>query len=132
MTDSRDKLERFVFDHDAFKKWWNSNTEVTGDENTAWLAWCAALANEGAAPQKIGHFDICKAMAERGMDIRMSLLDNVILLNKVKSGTEVTIGCDGDLVAAIYQGKFLGGLLLCDREQYRQIEKELNESAATA
>lgn len=38
-----EKLTKFVFDHAAFKQWWNNSTAVTGDENTAWLAWCAAL-----------------------------------------------------------------------------------------
>ena len=43
---AQEKIERFVFNHVEFKKWWAGNSEVTGDENTAWLAWCAALSSE--------------------------------------------------------------------------------------
>jgi hypothetical protein len=74
-----------------------------------------------------GHFDICREMAKRGMDIRMSLLENVTNLSYSKrtKGTTVSIGIDGNLVGAIFNNKFVGGLLLCDREQYFAIKKEL-------
>ena len=81
------------------------------------------------APIKsVGHFDICKEMARRGMDIRMSTLDNVTNLrysNRTK-GTTVSIGVDGNIVAALgIHNKFVGGLLLCDREQYFALRDEL-------
>lgn len=68
---------------------------------------------------KVGHFDICKAMSQRGMDIQIAPLENVTNLRKVKAGTQVTIGVAGDMVAAIgLEGNYVGGLLLCNREQY--------------
>ena len=79
-------------------------------------------------PRKPGHFAICAEMAERGLDIRMSLLENVTNLrySNLTKGTTVSIGVDGNLVAAIgIEQKFVGGLLLCDREQYFAIAKEL-------
>ena len=77
---------------------------------------------------KIGHFDICKAMAISGQDIRMSGLENVINLRKVKAGTQVTIGVYGDLVEAIgIENKFVGGLLLIDRQQYFAMKKALEK-----
>jgi hypothetical protein len=76
--------------------------------------------------RKIGHFDICKAMAMEGLDIRIAPLENVINLRKVKAGTQVTIGVEGDVVAAIgIENKFVGGLLLMDREQYFSTKKRL-------
>jgi hypothetical protein len=81
--------------------------------------------------RSVGHFDICKEMCKRNMDIRMSTLDNVTNLqysNRTK-GTTVSIGVDGNIVAAIgIHQKFVGGLLLCDREQYMALKKELEES----
>lgn len=41
---------------------------------------------------EVGHFDICKEMARRGMDIRQSTLDNISdmrLVNKKLSGLRV-------------------------------------------
>jgi hypothetical protein len=77
---------------------------------------------------QIGHFDICKEMARRNKDIRVSLLENVTNLSYSKRtrGTTVSIGVHGNLVAAIgIEQKFIGGLLLCDKEQYMQIKAEL-------
>jgi hypothetical protein len=80
--------------------------------------------------RKPGHFEICREMAKRNMDIRMSLLENVtnISYSKRTQGTTVSIGIDGNLVGAIaLEHKFIGGLLLCDKEQYFAIAKELEE-----
>ena len=81
--------------------------------------------------KKVGSFDVLRVMAERNMDIRLSTLDNVIEVRKVKAGTNVTIGVYGDVVGAFAVGKFCGGLLLADSEQFQAIKKEL-EDAATA
>lgn len=82
---------------------------------------------------KVGHFDICRAMARGNKDIRMSLLENVTNLSysKLTKGTTVTIGIDGNLVGAIFNNQFVGGLILCDREQYFAMAKELEQSAET-
>ena len=81
--------------------------------------------------EKIGHFDICKAMSNEGLDIQIAPLDNVTNLRKVKAGTQVTIGVAGDVVAAIgLEGKYVGGLLLCNREQYFATKERLERKAA--
>jgi hypothetical protein len=81
------------------------------------------------APVKsVGHFDICKEMAKRGMDIRLSTLENVTNLSysgRTKS-TTISIGIYGNLVGAIFSGKFVGGLLLCDQKQYFALKRELD------
>jgi hypothetical protein len=76
---------------------------------------------------KAGHFDICREMAKRGLDIRMSLLENVTNLrySKRNKGTTVSIGIDGNVVGSIFNNEFVGGLLLCNKEQYFAIQKEL-------
>ena len=74
-------------------------------------------------------FDIMRVMSDRDMNIQIAPLGNVVNLKKVKAGTEVTIGVAGDMVGSIYLGKFVGGLFLCDKEQYRQIEAELQSAA---
>lgn len=76
---------------------------------------------------KVGTFDVLKVMCERNMDIRLSTLENVTNLRKVKRGTQITIGFYGDVVAAIANGKFVGGLLLADNEQFRAVQEELEE-----
>lgn len=48
---------------------------------------------------KPGHFDICKEMCRRSMDIRMAPLDNCRTINysEKRGGTEFTIGMPGNL-----------------------------------
>lgn len=77
--------------------------------------------------EKVGHFDICKVMCERNMDIRLSTLDNITNMQLTHKGkdTNITIGFFGNVLAGIYSGKFIGGLLLCDKEQYFKIKEEL-------
>ena len=75
--------------------------------------------------RKISSFDVLKVMSERDMDIRLAPLENIAELKKVKAGTEVTIGVEGDLVGAIFNGKFVGGLILADRDQFQRVKQEL-------
>jgi hypothetical protein len=82
------------------------------------------------ASVRVGHFDICKAMALAGQDIRMSTLENVVQLTSTHKGkdTRVTIGVAGDLVGAIgIENRFVGGLLLCDRTQYFAMRDKLQK-----
>lgn len=74
------------------------------------------------------HFEICAEMARRNLDIRLSLLENVSNLqySARMRGTKVTIGIDGNLIAPIFNGDFVGGLLLCKKEQYFAIADELD------
>lgn len=81
---------------------------------------------------KVGYFDICKEMAKRNMDIRMSPLENVLNMrySEKTKGTRVEIGVDGNVIAAIFNGKLVGGLLLCDKEQYFKLRDELEAGGA--
>ena len=81
------------------------------------------MAND--SPKKVGTFDVLKVMCERDMDVRLSTLDNVTEARKVKGGSKVSIGVAGDVVTGIALGKFVGGLLIADREQFHQVKREL-------
>lgn len=88
-----------------------------------------------AKAKKIGHFDICREMALRGLDIRLSTVDNISSMEiggrgKKNRHTRVTIGIVGDVLNPIARGQLIGGLLLCDKEQYHTLRKELEEQLA--
>lgn len=78
------------------------------------------------APKPNG-FDVMKAMSAKERDIRLAPIGNVTRVQKTKRGTLVTIGVEGDVIAGLAQGRFLGGLILCDREDWRKTEAELAE-----
>lgn len=74
----------------------------------------------------ISNFDVLKEMGKRNLDIRLSPLDNITRLQRTKAGTQVTIGVAGDVVAALgVNHKFVGGLLLADREQFESVRAEM-------
>lgn len=74
----------------------------------------------------INNFDVLKEMGVRNMKISLSPLDNIVNLSKVKLGTQVTIGVAGDLVAALgIEHKFVGGLILADKDEFNGIRSEM-------
>jgi len=74
---------------------------------------------------KIGTFDVLKVMCERNLDIRLSTLNNISDMRKVKAGTKVTIGVAGDVLNPIWRGELVGGFLLADKKQFEDIKREL-------
>jgi hypothetical protein len=75
---------------------------------------------------EVSHFEICKAMADADLGIQIAPLENITDLRKVRAGTKVTIGVPGDVVAAIgIERRYVGGLLLIDREQYAATKKKM-------
>jgi hypothetical protein len=78
-------------------------------------------------------FDIWSRMVERDdKAIEIAPLGNVTRLQKVKEGTNVTIGVSGDRIGSIYQGKFIGGLVLCDKKRFDEVKAEMEAEAAQA
>jgi hypothetical protein len=67
---------------------------------------------------KVSMFEVMKRMSDENQDIRLSTVDNITHLQKVKAGTKVTIGVAGDVVGPIALGKLVGGLVLVDKEQF--------------
>jgi hypothetical protein len=83
--------------------------------------------------REISNFLVMDAMAEANKDIRLAPLSNITNLQKTKHGTLITIGAEGDLVAAIgVHNRFLGGLLLADREQFKEMKAHLTAARAPA
>lgn len=81
--------------------------------------------------ERVNTFDVLKAMSAENQDIRMAPLANISNLRKVKGGTLVTIGVEGDVVEAIgIEGRFVGGLILADKDQYRATEERLRREKA--
>ena len=76
-------------------------------------------------PREAKTFDVLSEMCDRNLDIRLSPLENVVHLRKVKAGTQVTIGVSGDVVGPIATGKLVGFLLLYDAEQYKAAKTAL-------
>lgn len=69
--------------------------------------------------------DVLKAMGEANKDIRMAPLGNILRVQYTKLGTQITIGVEGNLVAAIMNGRFVGGLILADKRQFDEVKAEL-------
>lgn len=77
---------------------------------------------------KANSFDVLKEMGERDMNVMLAPLSNIIRANKVKAGTQITIGFAGDVIAGIMDGKYVGGLILADKEEFERVKREI-ESA---
>lgn len=76
----------------------------------------------------INNFEVLKVMGERNLDVRLAPLGNIVSLNKVRAGTNVTIGVPGDLVGALaVEDLFVGGLILANRKQFEEVRRELEK-----
>jgi hypothetical protein len=76
----------------------------------------------------VNNFDVMKVMAERNKDIRLAPLTNITQVRKVKAGTLITIGVEGDVIGRIANGRFCCGLILADKDQFHEIKAELEKS----
>lgn len=74
---------------------------------------------------KPGNFEIMRAMATPAGKIWMSPLDNVLGMDKTKHGTKITIGVGIDCINGFMQNQYVGGLYLCDRDEYVATKKRL-------
>lgn len=74
---------------------------------------------------KPGNFEIMREMAKPGGKIWMSPLDNVLGMDKTKAGTKVSIGVGFDCITPFMQGNYIGGLYLCDRDEYMATKARL-------
>jgi ethanolamine transporter EutH len=79
---------------------------------------------------KVSMFEVMKRMSDENKDIRLSTVDNITELRKVKAGTKVTIGVAGDVVSAVALGKLVGGLILVDKEQFFATKEEMEKELA--
>lgn len=74
----------------------------------------------------VGSFDVFNWLINNNdKAIKMAPLENISHLKKVRWNTQVTIGVSGNEVSAIYEGKYVGGLILCDRKRYYEVKAQL-------
>lgn len=74
---------------------------------------------------RVNNFDVLKQMATDNLDIRMSPGGNIINMKKVKAGTEITIGVEGNVVTPILVGDLVGCMLLYNKKQFDEIKAKL-------
>jgi hypothetical protein len=75
---------------------------------------------------KVNAFDVFSRMVERNdKAIQLAPLGNLIGARKGKQGTKVTIGVANDVVTGIALSKYVGGLILCDKERYAEVKAEM-------
>lgn len=81
--------------------------------------------------EQISAMDVLKRMVDTNdPKIELSALGtNLVGLKKVKAGTEVTIGVSGDRVGSIYNGKYVGGLILADKARFDEVRAEMLKEA---
>lgn len=80
---------------------------------------------------EVNNFDVLKAMAAANLDIQLAPLDNLVRATAGKAGTQVTIGVPGNIVGALMNGKYLGGLILADAKQYAETRRKLSTKNGT-
>jgi hypothetical protein len=78
--------------------------------------------------REVNSFDVFSRLVELDdKALVMAPLYNIVNLKKVKAGTNVTIGVAGDKVASIYNGCYVGGLILCEVERFRELKAAMEQ-----
>ena len=80
-------------------------------------------------PLKAGHFDICKAITQANGKIYIAPLDNITNMRKNRHGTVVSIGVGLDCINDVMAGRYVGGLLLIDKDEYFATKARLEEES---
>ena len=73
------------------------------------------------------YFDVMKEMSARNLEIYFG--PDILRAQKVKAGTQITVGIGGDLIAAIVDGRIVGGLFLWNRKQFDETKGEILRGA---
>ena len=75
---------------------------------------------------KINAFHVfCRMIDTNDQALKLAPLGNILGAKKVKAGTKVTIGVEGDIIAGILNGEYVGGLILCDKQRFDQTKRQL-------
>ena len=72
---------------------------------------------------EVSNFDVLKHMCAENKDIRLS--SELLRMQKVKAGTQVTIGVAGDVVGALFSGELVGCFLLYNKEQFKELKAKM-------
>lgn len=75
---------------------------------------------------KVNNFDVFRRMSdENNQAMQLATLNNITDMRKVKAGTKITIGFAGNVIAGLMNGKYVGGLILCDRAEFDRVKAEI-------
>ncbi len=77
---------------------------------------------------KPNSFDVMKEMGQRNGKLYLAPLGNIIRLQTVKAGLQVTIGVDASMMAGLAGDGYVGGLILADKAEFEALSKELEEA----
>ncbi len=76
-------------------------------------------------PDKPNGFDVMKEVSRRNGKIFMAPLGNILRMNKVKAGSQITIGVPYEVMMGLIQDRYVGGLFVVDKEEFARVEAEL-------
>jgi hypothetical protein len=76
---------------------------------------------------KVNNFDVLKRMCDENMDIRLGT--DVVRMDKVKAGTQITMGAPGDCVTPIFLGELVPCLLIYNRKQFNELKATMERQA---
>lgn len=80
----------------------------------------------------VGSFAVLARMCADNADIRLAPAENITLLRKVKAGTQVTIGVQGDVVGGIFAGELTAFLLVYSVKQFQETKTKMEAEAVQA
>lgn len=75
----------------------------------------------------VNNFDVLKRMSAENMDIRLAPAGNVLRMQKVKAGTQLTIGVEGDVLWPITSGELIPNLILFSKKQFDELKAKMEE-----
>lgn len=74
----------------------------------------------------VNAFDVFKRMSDMNdRALKLAPLGNIQSMKRVKMGTQVVIGVGEDVLVPLIQNQLVGGLILCDRTRFEQVQKEM-------
>ena len=71
----------------------------------------------------ISNFDVLKKMCADNLDIRSSTSENILGMKKVKAGTQIEFGVEGDVLNQIYSNEMHCCLLIWNKKQFADTKK---------
>ena len=75
----------------------------------------------------VNSFDVLKRMSAENMDIRLAPSKNVIRMQKVNAGTQITIGVEGDVISGILNNELNACLLIFSMKQFDETKKKMED-----
>lgn len=79
---------------------------------------------------KINNFDVFKRMSEENNQaMKLAPLGNIGNMKQVKAGTEITIGVAGNVIKGLMFNEYVGGLILCGKEEFEKTKRLMQEQA---